>query len=234
MRRHRHSYSPICCEASQVPGTARRFIRALHQGQPGFRTSVLADLLANQEADGLRAAPESRLQAVADVLRLAMDHDAFGALVLYRLKTACQRRGVPVVPRVADRARIVWVQLSIGDPVVVSPGIRIPHGQIVIDGLVQVHTGAKIRPFVTIGLKEGVYQGPTIERNVAIGTGAKIIGPITVGQGAVIGANAVVVHDVPARRSSRASPHAYPLTRTPTAGCTLRAGHNTIGTCCSG
>ena len=134
-----------------------------------------------------------------EVLRLAMDHDAFGALVLYRLKTACQRRGVPVVPRLAHRAAIAWAQLSIGDPVVVSPGIRIPHGQIVIDGFVEVHTGAKIRPFVTIGLKEGVYQGPTIERNVAIGTGAKIIGPITIGEGAVIGANAVVVDDVPAR-----------------------------------
>ena len=174
-------------------------MRELHQRHPSFRTSVIADLLANQEADGLRGPPESRLEAVLEILRLAMDHDAFGALVLYRLKTACQRRGVPVVPRLAHRAAIAWAQLSIGDPVVVSPGIRIPHGQIVIDGFVEVHTGAKIRPFVTIGLKEGVYQGPTIERNVAIGTGAKIIGPITIGQGAVIGANAVVVHDVPAR-----------------------------------
>ena len=94
---------------------------------------------------------------------------------------------------------IAWAQLSIGDPVVVAPGVRIPHGQIVIDGFVEVQAGAKIRPFVTIGLKEGVYEGPTIERNVAIGTGAKIIGPVTIGQGAVIGANAVVVDDVPAR-----------------------------------
>ncbi|MBK5289954.1 MAG: hypothetical protein JJE46_15985 [Acidimicrobiia bacterium] len=78
------------------------------------------------------------------------------------------------------------------------PGVRIPHGQIVIDGFVEIHPGAKIRPFVTIGLREGIYEGPTIHRNVAIGTGAKIIGPVTIGEGAVIGANAVVVDDVPA------------------------------------
>ncbi len=54
-----------------------------------------------------------------------------------------------------------------------------------------------IRPFVTIGLKEGQLEGPTIGRNVMIGTGAKVLGPITVGQKAKIGANAVVVKDVP-------------------------------------
>jgi len=42
-------------------------------------------------------------------------------------------------------------------------------------------------------------QGPTIGRNVKIGTGAKIVGPVTIGDGARIGANAVVVDDVAAR-----------------------------------
>ena len=49
-----------------------------------------------------------------------------------------------------------------------------------------------------IGLRAGNYQGATIERNVSIGTGAKIIGPVRIGEGATIGANAVVVDDVPA------------------------------------
>jgi serine O-acetyltransferase len=55
-----------------------------------------------------------------------------------------------------------------------------------------------IAPWVTIGLRAGDYQGATIERNVSIGTGAKIIGPVRIGEGATIGANAVVVDDVPA------------------------------------
>jgi serine O-acetyltransferase len=52
---------------------------------------------------------------------------------------------------------------------------------------------------VTIGLKEGSFNGPVIEPYVQIGTGAKIVGPVRIGQGAMIGANAVVLDDVPAR-----------------------------------
>jgi serine O-acetyltransferase len=74
--------------------------------------------------------------------------------------------------------------------------VYIVHGQIVADGLVEISTGTSIAPFVTIGLRAGEVRGPTIGRDVNIGTGAKLIGPITVGDGATIGANAVVVDDV--------------------------------------
>ena len=88
--------------------------------------------------------------------------------------------------------------ISIGDPVVVEPGIYIIHGQVVVDGLVRIGAGAVFAPFVTIGLRAGDFNGPTLERGVQVGTGAKIIGPVRVGAGAQIGANAVVVGDVEA------------------------------------
>lgn len=88
--------------------------------------------------------------------------------------------------------------VSIGDPVVVEPGVYVVHGQVVLDGIVEIGSGVTIAPWVTIGLRAGVLQGPTIERGVQIGTGAKVIGPVRVGEGATIGANAVVVSDVPA------------------------------------
>lgn len=50
---------------------------------------------------------------------------------------------------------------------------------------------------VTIGGKSGHYQVPRIGDNVDISTGAKILGPITIGDGCVIGANAVVIKDCP-------------------------------------
>ncbi|MCR4566821.1 MAG: hypothetical protein K5769_02145 [Pseudobutyrivibrio sp.] len=65
-----------------------------------------------------------------------------------------------------------------------------------------VHTDAVIGNDVTI--RQGSVVGtngrgvPVIEDGVDIGAGAAVIGPITVGKGAVIGANAVVTHDVPA------------------------------------
>jgi serine O-acetyltransferase len=88
-------------------------------------------------------------------------------------------------------------QVCIGDPVVVEPGVYIAHGQVVIDGLVTVRSGVVLFPWVTIGLRAGDFQGPVIERNVSIGSGAKVIGPVTVGASSRIGANAVVVADVP-------------------------------------
>ena len=52
-------------------------------------------------------------------------------------------------------------------------------------------------PFVTIGLRAGDVTGPTVGENASIGTGAKLIGPVRIGAGARIGANAVVLDDVP-------------------------------------
>jgi serine O-acetyltransferase len=83
--------------------------------------------------------------------------------------------------------------------VLIQPGIILPHGQVVIDGFVEIDTGVRLRPFVTIGLKEGVIIGPKIREGAAIGTGAKVFGPITVGAYSSVGANAVVVADVAPR-----------------------------------
>jgi len=51
---------------------------------------------------------------------------------------------------------------------------------------------------VTIGGRGGFHEVPVIGNDVFIGAGAKVLGPITVGDGATIGANAVVLTDVPA------------------------------------
>ena len=104
-----------------------------------------------------------------------------------------------MLPRLAHRLAMAIAQISIGDPVVMHPGVYIIHGQVVIDGLVEVGPGAVVGPFVTIGLRAGNVVGATIETSVTIGTGAKVIGPVHIGERAQIGANAVVVDDVPAR-----------------------------------
>jgi serine O-acetyltransferase len=117
-----------------------------------------------------------------------------------------------VLPALAHRLAIMTGQISIGDPVVIEPGIYVPHGQIVVDGFVEIGRGVTIAPFVTIGLLAGNFRGPTIGRHVQIGTGAKIIGPVTVGANAIIGANAAVVGDVPAQATVVGAP-ARPLPR---------------------
>jgi serine O-acetyltransferase len=174
--------------------TAMAQVRARH---PSFREAVMADARVTARYRGERSEFGSGLDAIAQALRLAWVSDAFLAQVFYRLKAALQRRGVPVLPRFLHRLAMVSAQVSIGDPVVVHPGIYIVHGHVVMDGLVEVHSGTAIAPFVTFGLRAGHVAGPTIGPMVNVGTGAKVIGEVTVGAGALIGANAVVVDDVP-------------------------------------
>jgi serine O-acetyltransferase len=175
---------------------AEVIMREIRSRHPGFREAVLADahmaLRHRAESDELR----SGLDALLQVLRLIWVGDAFFAQVLYRLKARLQRAGIPVLPRIAHRLAIATGQVAIGDPVVVHPGLYLLHGHVVIDGLAEIHPGVVIGPFVTVGLRSGDIVGPTIDRNTSIGTGAKVLGAIRVGEGASVGANAVVVDDV--------------------------------------
>jgi serine O-acetyltransferase len=175
----------------------RPLIRAVHQRHPPFKQAVFADLAVERRGRGEHGPLQSRAAILIELLRVIFVSDAFGALVLYRLKASCQRRGIPVIPRIAHRAAMLWSQVTIGDPVLVHPGVRLMHGHIVIDGFTEIHPGVQIRPFVTIGRRGPTLRGPTIGRGASIGTGAKILGPITIGARANIGANAVVISDVP-------------------------------------
>jgi serine O-acetyltransferase len=175
---------------------ARAIMRERRAKHAGFRKAVLADARVTAAHGGERM--PARTSAWARVLRLAWDSDAFLALMLYRAKARLQSLGVPLLPRLAHRLAMAIAQVSIGDPVVVQPGVYLLHGQVVIDGLVEISGNTVIGPFVTIGLVAGEFVGPTIGPGVKIGTGAKILGPVQVGPGAVIGANSVVISDVPA------------------------------------
>jgi serine O-acetyltransferase len=175
----------------------KAFWRDLRDRHPRLREAIAADARVTALYRGERHEFRSPLDAIAQIVRLAWVSDAFLAQVAYRAKARMQALGVPLLPRIAHRLAISLAQVSIGDPVVVHPGVYIIHGQVVADGLVEIHSGTVIAPFVTIGLRAGDVLGATIERDVRIGTGAKVIGAVTIGAGATVGANAVVVDDVP-------------------------------------
>ncbi|MDQ6605545.1 MAG: hypothetical protein M3Z06_03255 [Actinomycetota bacterium] len=172
------------------------FWRVLRARHPRLRVALPADARVTAMHRGERHEFGSRLDTLGQILRLAWVSDAFLAQALYRVKARLQALGVPVLPRLAHRLAMALAQVSIGDPVIVHPGVYIVHGQVVADGLVEIHPGVVISPFVTIGLRAGNVSGPIVEREVSIGTGAKLIGPVRIGAGATIGAGAVVVDDV--------------------------------------
>lgn len=134
---------------------------------------------------------------LATFIRLLWTSDALFAQVCYRAKASLQKHGVPLLPRLLHRLAMITSQVAIGDPVVVGPGLYLPHGQVVVDGLVVIGRDAVLFPWTTIGLRANDFQGPTLGDNVRVGTGAKVIGPIQIGDNVLIGANAVVTRDVP-------------------------------------
>jgi serine O-acetyltransferase len=176
---------------------ANRLMRDIRARHPGLRNALVADARVALLHRGERSELQPGADTVIQILRLCWASDAFFAQSLYRAKAALQRRGVPVLPRIFHRLAIVLAGVTIGDPVVMQPGFHLLHGQVVIDGVTEIHPGAVIGPFVTIGLRKGDIAGPTIEQDVSIGTGAKVLGNIRVGAGASIAANAVVIEDVP-------------------------------------
>lgn len=158
----------------------------------------MADARVTASYLGRRSEFRSPLDAAVQMIVLMCSTDAFAAQVLYRAKAALQARSVPVLPWVAHRLAMMTAQVCIGDPVIVEAGIYLPHGQVVIDGLVTIGAGTVVFPWVTIGLLAGNIHGATIESDVHIGTGAKVLGPVRLGVGAHVGANAVVLDDVAA------------------------------------
>jgi serine O-acetyltransferase len=176
-------------------------ITDIRKRHPRFRTAVLADAKVTAALRGERHAFRSRLDACGQIARLAWVSDAFLGQVFYRAKAGLQRIGIPVLPRIFQRFAIAVAGIYIGDPVIMHPGVYIVHGQVVIDGICEVHENVVISPAVTVGLR-GAWYGPTIGPGVSLGTGSRVLGRVTVGARASVGANAVVIEDVPAGASA--------------------------------
>ena len=80
---------------------------------------------------------------------------------------------------------------------VCGKGLAIPHyGCIVINQTARIGENCRILDGVNIGATNGMNQAPKIGNNVFIGSGAKIIGDITVADDVAIGANAVVTRSI--------------------------------------
>lgn len=175
----------------------RQFLKIRARENPPFGPAVAADARAVAATLVEPGRVDTTWSTLLLVLRMIWEADGFSALLLIRLASAFRSWGFPVLPTLLRRFAIIIAQVHVGAPVILEPGIVLPHGQVVIDGIVRIGSGAVIRPFVTIGLAEGEFEGPTIGRGAKIGTGAKVLGPITIGANVKVGANAVVISDVP-------------------------------------
>ena len=172
----------------------RAWVRSQH---PPFATAVLADARVAARRRGERYEFANSVDAVIQIIRLAIVTDAFFAQICYRAKARCQTRRIPILPRLLHRMAVTHGGICIGDPVIVHAGVHIPHGQVVVNAGTIVGRGVVLAPYTTLGRVTKVNGGPTIGAMASIGTGARVLGPVQVGERANIGANAVVLNDVP-------------------------------------
>ena len=162
-------------------GTLARVARELHD-----------DLTAAQERD-----PAARSVGRGEIL---LTYGGVQALLTHRVAHALHEAGMPLVPRVLANATRVATGVEIHPAARIGRALFIDHGAgVVIGETAEIGDDVTLYQGVTLG-GTGFQRGkrhPTVDDDAVIGSGAKLLGPIRVGRRAKIGANSVVIHDVP-------------------------------------
>lgn len=117
----------------------------------------------------------------------------------YRIGRWCYLRHIPVVPQIMYRLIFVLCGAVVPMSVEMGEGCQLAYGGIgvVLHKRVRLGRNVVIAPQVTLGGRSGLDDVPVVEDDCYIGVGAKVLGPVRIGRGAHIGANAVVIKDVP-------------------------------------
>jgi serine acetyltransferase len=126
-----------------------------------------------------------------------LSHDGSQVLLLSRLRQAAGRLRLPVVGPALRRVQTALFGVEISRDVTLGEGVVFLHTVgIVIGGDSRIGDRVTFLGGNTVG-SIGWRGYPRIGNDVVIGAGARILGPVTIGDGATIGANAVVLTDVP-------------------------------------
>lgn len=122
--------------------------------------------------------------------------DGTFAMFMYRLMQWSHKQNLGLAAMIFNKLNVWFGRCIIGRGADFGPGFVLIHSYgVVINSLVRGGENVKIEHLVTIGAEKN--ESPFIGDNVFVGAGAKILGGITIGNHAKIGANAVVLQDVP-------------------------------------
>ncbi|TKB69955.1 MAG: serine O-acetyltransferase [Nitrospira sp.] len=138
--------------------------------------------------------------AATSKLEVILTYAGFHALLAYRISHYLKSMGVPFLPRaISQLAR--WVTgVEIHPAAKIGTGFFIDHGMgVVIGETAEIGDYVTLFQGVTLGGtgKERGKRHPTLGNHVVVGAGAKILGGITIGDNVKIGANSVVLKNVP-------------------------------------
>lgn len=138
--------------------------------------------------------------AAKSVLEILLCYPGFHAVLLHRLAHKFYRWNIPVIARVMSQVSRFFTGIEIHPGARIGRRFFIDHGMgVVIGETTEIGDDVLLYQGVTLGGtgKEKGKRHPTIGNNVVIGTGAKVLGNIRIGDHVKIGAGSVVVHPVP-------------------------------------
>jgi len=138
--------------------------------------------------------------AATSKLEVILTYAGFHALLAYRISHWLKARGVPILPRVLSQVARWLTGVEIHPSAKIGTGFFIDHGMgVVIGETAEIGDYVTLFQGVTLGGtgKERGKRHPTLGNHVVVGAGAKILGGITIGDNVKIGANSVVLKNVP-------------------------------------
>jgi serine O-acetyltransferase len=138
--------------------------------------------------------------AAKSALEVFLLYPSIHALIMHRIAHSLFKRKMFLVARMISQLNRFVTGIEIHPGAKIGKGLFIDHGMgVVIGETSEIGDNVTIYHGVTLGGtgKDKGKRHPTVGNNVVIGAGAKVLGPIYVGDNAKIGANAVVLKDVP-------------------------------------
>lgn len=138
--------------------------------------------------------------AARNSLEVILAYPGFHAIFIHRINHMLWNVGIPVIPRLLSHAARLLTGVEIHPAAKIGTGFVIDHGMgVVIGETAEVGQNCLLYQGVTLGGtgKEKGKRHPTLGNSVTVGAGAKILGAITIGNNAVIGANSVILKPVP-------------------------------------
>lgn len=150
-------------------------------------------------AETVRAvkARDPAARSTAEVLLL---YSGVHAVMAHRKAHALLEQGHPFLARMVSQTARHLTGIEIHPGATIGKGLLIDHGMgVVIGETAEIGDNCTIYQGVTLGGtgKDVGKRHPTLGDNVMVGAGAKILGPVHIGSGSKVAANAVVLHEVP-------------------------------------
>ena len=186
-------------ERKEASERSRAATTALLKALPELRAKLKKDAMA-----GFMGDPAAK--SVSDII---LSYPGFKAVAIHRIGHFLLQQGVPYIPRMLNEIVHSDTGIDIHPGAEIGDSFFIDHGTgVVIGETTVIKDNVKIYQGVTLGalscpkdacgmLLRDIKRHPTIENNVTIYANASVLGPITVGEGSIIGSNAWVKEDIP-------------------------------------